>query len=148
MGCVASCVGSTFLYFGKYDDLEPQGFAAGGFEILPSIGGGGYLEQERYILKIKKGFWLREEDFAVEGENGRQWLKLKSDAVSNKERRDLVGLAPNTFVGYILDTANNCAHITSTVNKKTSVHTTVKKSRKYFDDRQVLIVVGDKAHRG
>lgn len=128
LGCVASCVASTFLYLGKYDDLEVQGYAAGGLEIFPSIGGGGYLDQEPYTLKIKTGFWLREEDFVVEGLNGRQWLKMNSDAISNKERRDLACLVKNSSVGYIMDSANNTAHITVTNNKKTSVHATIKKS--------------------
>ena len=72
MGCVASCVASTFLWLGKYDDLGVEGFAAGSLEILPSIGGGGYIDQEPYILKIKTKFWLREEDFVIKGLNGRQ----------------------------------------------------------------------------
>ena len=105
-----------------------EGFAAGSLEILPSIGGGGYIDQEPYILKIKTKFWLREEDFVIEGLNGRQWLKMNSDAVSNKEGRDLIGLYKNSLVGYIMDTTNNTAHITSTLNKKTSVHATIKKS--------------------
>ena len=97
-------------------------------EILPSIGGGGYIDQEPYILKIKTKFWLRYEDFVIEGLNGRQWLKMNSDEVSNKERRDLIGLYESSLVGYIMDTTNNTAHITSTLNKKTSVHATIKKS--------------------
>ena len=90
MCCVASCVASTLLWLGKYDDLGVEGFAAGSLEILPSIGDGGYIDQEPYVLKIKTKFWLREEDFAIEGLNGRKWLKMNIDAVSNKKGETLL----------------------------------------------------------
>merc|ERR1711892_55229 len=128
MGCVASIVASLFLEVGKYDDLTVTGFLTSNLEILP--GQGDYVDKAPTILKIKESFWLSKDDFAIEGLNGRHFLKMTGEEVSKKGKRDMMGLEKKDFAWYSLDTTTNTAYIGMTLNKKSLVLSTIKKSGK------------------